>query len=187
MKSNKLRTITTVLTLSLLMVGWACQTWLTIATLDLPVLEQEAKNIIAIADPSDSQLATNISSGVSASLTFVSDAITAYKADPSDSNLQKVAAALEKASTDLPALLVGVQFRNVTVGLAIEAGVTAIVTTLDIIAAQLPSTTAQNAKMRLSAKNVTMSKSALKPEAIKANWNAKVCDANPSLAHCPRM
>lgn len=188
---NKMQT-STALMLSLVMVltlsAWSCppksaSTWLNLANKLLPVAEQQAQAIIAIADPADAALAAQVSKGVSATLKAVTDAITAYTANPTASTLQNVAAAFDKASADLPAVLSNIQFSNVNVGLAIEAAVTAVSVGLDLIAAELPVATKAKTKMKAGlAPHV-----AATPEALRAAWNANVCDANPSVKTCPRM
>jgi hypothetical protein len=166
------------------------QQWLSTANAVLPTLEAQAVNILQIADPGDVALATKVGNGVSAALKLVTDAIVAYQANPTAGTLQNLSAAMDKAAADCPALLNGIQFSNPDVGLAIQAAVTAISVTLDVLAAQLPGTTptpAAKARLRAAAKGQSLKGKSLTPEALRLNWNATVCDAHPAVAHCPRM
>jgi hypothetical protein len=166
------------------------QQWLSTANAVLPTLEAQAVNILQIADPGDVALATQVGNGVSAALKLVTDAIIAYQANPTATTLQSLSAAMDKAATDCPALLNGIQFSNPDVGLAIQAAVTAISVTLDVLAAQLPGSTptpAAKARLRAAAQGKSLKGKSLTPEALRLNWNAAVCDAHPAVAHCPRM
>ncbi len=193
---HKFQTLLALLMVPILILGTSCnniQTWLNIANNALPELETEAQNIIAVADPADLTLAQNIYKGVSAGLKLVSDAVAAYKANPTNANLQNVAAALAQAANDLPALLNNVKFSDATVGLAIEAAVTGIVGVLDIVAANLPPATQTPANVAARSKRMNKSvglsdaKKMLQPDALRAAWNRNVCDTHPTLQHCPRM
>lgn len=162
--------------------AWTCssaqtQTWLQIATQDLPVLSQQAQNIITLVDPADAALAQTVSTGVQAGITLVSDAITAYNQSPTATNLQKVAAAFAQAGKDLPAILTSVTFSNANTAIIITAAVDAIVATLDIIAAQIPgatpaATVARTARMN---KAGTVNKSLPTPAQLKKDWNKSIC------------
>lgn len=198
---RKMQTFTALAMVTIMMMtlsAWSCpfgstQSWLTLIQNDLPLLETQATSIIAIADPADLALAQAVSKGVSVGVKLVADAYAAYKLNPNAATLQNVAAALDKAAADLPAVLSGITFSDPIVGLAITAAVTAIVGTLDIIAANIPAAaqtpaikTARAKRMKMSL-NSTESKKALAPTSVKAAWNAKVCDPYPSLTRCPRM
>jgi hypothetical protein len=196
---RKFQTFTALMLIPILLIGTsiqlACnaQTWQTLIASDLPIVEQQAQNIIAIADPVDLVLAQQVSKGVSAGVTLVEDAYTAYKANPNATTEQALAAALDKAATDLPNVLTNITFSNPIVGLAITAAVGVIVTTLDIVAANMPASTQtpairarRAARMKVSLSR-DESKKALQPESLKATWDAKVCDPYPTLPHCPRM
>jgi hypothetical protein len=166
------------------------QQWLNTANAVLPTLEAQAVNILQIADPADVALATQVGAGVTAGLKLVSDAVAAYQADPTATKLKALSAALDKVAADLPAILNGIQFANPEVGLAIQAAVTAISVSLDVLAAQLPGSTptpAAKARMGVAAKGKSLKGKSLTPETLRANWNAQVCDAHPAVAHCPRM
>jgi hypothetical protein len=186
-----------VLVAVLVVVGsaWSCNSasitsWLTLASQDLPILEQEAQNIIAISDPGDLALVTQLSNGISASLTLVTDAISAYQANPSATKLQAIAAALAKASTDLPALLAALPISDPTVKSAIIAAVGAIVVTLDILASQLPSAASTAAQNQARAQRMAARIGPLpdiSPTGLKASWNTNVCGEHLGLAHCPQL
>jgi hypothetical protein len=170
------------------------QAWLSKANAILPALETQAQDVIQIADPSDVALATHVSQGVSAALTLVTNAITAYSANPSASTLQNLSAALAAAGAALPAVLSNVTFANPDVGLAIEAAVTAISVSLDILAEELPVSSTPAVKsarrnrliMAQSVHGQTLTKGELTVSALNANWNHAVCDQHP-IAHCPRL
>lgn len=197
---RKMQTLTALMLIPITLMtlgAWSCnfgaQGWLNLIQNDLPILETQATNIIAIADPADLALAQAVSKGVTAGVNLVADAYAAYKANPNATTMQAVAAALDKAAADLPNVLNGITFKNPVVGLAISAAVAAVVGTLDIIAANMPASTQTPAIRAARAKRMKVSlssaesKKALAPDAVKAAWNAKVCDPYPTLSHCPRM
>jgi|HubBroStandDraft_5_1064220.scaffolds.fasta_scaffold99350_2 hypothetical protein len=176
------------LMLAFTLTAWSCNTnWLTTVEADIPVIAQEAENILTLVDPGDAQLAQTVGNAAVAGVKLVSDAVAAYNQNPNASTLQNVVAALNSVATDLPSTLNSVagQFLNPTDLLIVTAAVDAIVTTLDIIASQIsPTTVSTAAKLRLSkAKSKGLPTEKIPTAAqLKAQWNQNVCGI--SQAHC---
>jgi hypothetical protein len=171
--------------------AWSCsvqqtQTWLQIAQSDLPVLSQEAVNILNLVNPADSAIAQQVSTAATVALTLITDAIAAYNVNPSATTLQAVAAAFDKAGSELSGLMQTLTFVNPTDELIVGAAVAAIVTTLDIIALQIPGSAPNAMKARFSrmSKSGTVKNSIPTPQQLKKNWNKNICSKGVNVTTC---
>ena len=182
-------TLIMLLTLS----AWSCNsTWLQIVQQDLPVLTKQATSIAQLVDPSgsDAKLATTVGSDAVSLIGLVSDAYAAYNQSPTADTLQKLRVALDTVGTKLPETLQSVagQFSNPTDLLIVTAAVDAIVTTVDIIANQIPGATKSAAraahlhKMKAAGRDVKKIPTA---DDLRKQWNSQVCSLAPG--RCPTM
>lgn len=192
---SKMQTFTAlglVVIMSMTMMALACpppaiQSVLANLTADLPVLEQQSQNIIKLVDPEDLALAQKVSGIVNGSLQAVSDALAAYEKEPSDTRLRGITAAIDAVVPDILNILNGLKFSNPTTLIVVTAVLDGIVTTLDVIASQLPQPPPNPAQLgrirRLTARPVQKMKVPT-PGDLRASWKADVCS---KVKNCPAL
>jgi hypothetical protein len=198
MKFSKRLTAMTLVPTLIVLTGWSCssaqvQTWLTLAEKDLPIISQEAQNIANMSDPtsSDAALIAQISTAAIATTKDVSDAIGAYKQNPSATTQQNIIAVIDKADADLPATLQSFPIKDQQTMTMVEAAVDGIILLVDVVAAQIPAAASANMKgsevaakrsARLASANMTTIPT---PSQIRQQWDANVCKGD--FTHCKKM
>ncbi len=172
-----------VLSISLLATGCSAQ-WLSIALADLPALIQMALNIGTIVttlqsgqqiSATDAAAIQNISAQASKDLNLLQTLYNDYKANPTESALQKIQNVIADINQSLPALLQSAHIADPVLSARIAAGVNLILTTVASFAALIPQTElapAAQAKIQ----KVTR-RQAVIPNAtdLKKQWNQQVC------------
>jgi hypothetical protein len=200
MKFSRQLTAMTLVPTLIVLTGWSCsstqvQTWLTLAEKDLPIISQEAQNIANMSDPtsSDAALIAQISTVAIATTKDVSDAIGAYKQNPSATTQQNIIAVIDKADADLPATLQSFPIKDQQTMTMVEAAVDGIILLVDVVAVQIPAPVAASANSkgseiaakrsaRLSRANISTIPT---PSQIRQQWDANVCKGD--FTHCKKM
>ncbi len=169
------------LSLVLAMATAACSSqWINVALTDLPVLAQMALNIAALSatmqgkpmSSGDASAIQGISSEATKDLTLLKALFNDYKAQPSQTGLQKINDAIGVLQSNLPAVLNAAHISDPLVSQRVTAGVSLILTTVESFAALMPSSQPANvhAQMAPRAKLPVPTASQL-----KQSWNQQVC------------
>lgn len=164
-----------VLAVSIATTGCSAQ-WINIALQDLPVLTQMALNIATLvstlasgeqASSADAATIQNISVQASRDLNLLKTLYDDYKANPSETTLQKIQNVISGLNQNLPALLQSAHISDAILGARITAAVNLILTTVNSFASLIPQNgplTARKLVQPIPSKGD-----------LKRQWNQQVC------------
>ena len=151
--------------------------WINVAVQDLPVLTQMALNIATLvstlasgkqASTADVAAIQNISAQASRDLNLLQSLYNEYKANPSNTTLQKLQNVISDLNQNLPALLQAAHISNPTLSARVSAAVNLIISTVNSVASLMPQSSAPTAR-NLHAQPLLHAKD------LKRQWNLQVC------------
>jgi hypothetical protein len=170
-----------VLSISLLATGCSAQ-WISIALADLPVLTQMALNIGTLVtalesgkqiNAADAAAIQNISTQASKDLNLLETLYNEYRANPSETTLQKIESAIADINQNLPALLQTAHIADPVLSARLAAGVNLILTTVASFASLIPQISTFSAAAKVARQQVAVPKAS----DLKKQWNLQVCGA----------
>lgn len=151
--------------------------WINVAVQDLPVLTQMALNIATLvstlaagkqASATDVAAIQNISVQASRDLNLLQSLYSDYKANPSNTTLQKIQSVIADLNQNLPTLLQAAHISNPALSARISAAVNLILSTVNSVASLMPQSSSVSARKM-------QAKALLGARDLKKQWNLQVC------------